>query len=86
MIIGHRTAFSQVSMLRLTGLVISEDLKVVMVAVLKSLPQKVPVLQLGGLPPAWEHWREYSDRVLQRVVSSVSPGRLLHLSVVQAWT
>lgn len=81
------SAFSQVSMLQqvssnITMLVIKEDLIVV---VLKSLPQKAGVLQLGGFPPAWEHWREYSDTVLQRDVFSMSPGRSPHLSVMQAW-
>lgn len=43
------------------------------------------VLQFWGLPPAWEHCREYSEMELQRQKES-SVCLQAHLSCMQAWT
>jgi len=48
------------------------------------LPQNSGVLQLGGCPPAWEHWRENSASVLQMQKSSVVLPQP-HMSCTQAW-
>lgn len=49
------------------------------------LQQNVDVLQFWGLPPTWEHWREYSETVLQRQKES-SESWQAHLSCMQART
>ena len=48
------------------------------------LPQNWGVLQLGGWPPAWEHWRENSASVLQTQKSLVLLPHP-HMSCTQAW-
>ncbi len=50
------------------------------------LPQKFAVLQDGGVPPEWEHWREYSVKVAQsaEMLVSSSSGWLEQISFVQA--
>lgn len=48
------------------------------------LRQNVSVLHCPGRPPACEHWREYSEMVLQRQKESSFPSQA-HLSCMQAW-
>lgn len=48
------------------------------------LRQKCCVLHSPGRPPACEHWREYSEMVLQRQKESSFPLHA-HLSCMQAW-